>query len=245
MHKAKKALLKAESVFAQEADSSRTRAYSYVATRKAQWALSQAKQAALETRAKILADKETELARSGLNSAKQALSEREDRLEDVKRELGKAEREAAAAEQQRASMAAQLSEVRGKLEAFSSILEGERGLVITLSSGILFATGESELLAEGQHKLTRVARYLNQTDAERTILIEGHTDDRGGSGFNLTLSRERAEAVKQHLLLLGVDEQRMRAVGVGESRPVATNDTVEGRANNRRVEIIVETPNPK
>jgi hypothetical protein len=71
-------------------------------------------------------------------------------------------------------------------------------------------------------------------------LVEGHTDDRGSDATNQQLSQKRADAVREYLESRGVPAERMRSVGRGESNPVASNDNPEGRANNRRVEIIVE-----
>jgi OOP family OmpA-OmpF porin len=71
-------------------------------------------------------------------------------------------------------------------------------------------------------------------------LIEGHTDSQGNDQANLALSQARAEAVRQYLVGRGVAQDKVRAVGRGEQQPVATNDSPEGRANNRRVEIVVQ-----
>ena len=82
-----------------------------------------------------------------------------------------------------------------------------------------------------------LAAYLQDGDAR--ILFEGHTDDEGQAEANLALSRRRAEAVRAALVDGGVAGTRMQAAGRGESDPVADNDSAEGRARNRRVEIIV------
>ena len=105
-------------------------------------------------------------------------------------------------------------------------------------SGILFDVGKTTLKAGSQASLERIAAVLTQYP-QHQILVEGHTDASGGDEFNLQLSRERASSVRTALVAGGVDASKITAEGYGESRPVATNDTREGRQQNRRVEIVI------
>ena len=90
-----------------------------------------------------------------------------------------------------------------------------------------------------QTKLGAVADALkDQTDHK--ITIEGHTDSQGSDASNMELSRGRAQTVKDYLVSRGVPADNIKSEGLGSSRPVADNRSTEGRANNRRVEIIVE-----
>ena len=73
------------------------------------------------------------------------------------------------------------------------------------------------------------------------LTIEGHTDSRGDADMNEALSRARAQAVRDALAQLGIDGERMSAVGYGETQPIADNATSEGRARNRRIAIVVDT----
>ena len=82
---------------------------------------------------------------------------------------------------------------------------------------------------------------LKQTEDEKTIKVEGYTDSRGADDMNLKLSQQRAEAVRNYLVSRGVKGERISAEGKGEQSPIASNDTAEGRANNRRVEIVVQS----
>lgn len=82
-----------------------------------------------------------------------------------------------------------------------------------------------------------VAEALQSGDGP--ILIEGHTDSLGGDAVNLPLSQKRAEAVLEYLVSRNVARERLRAAGLGSSRPIADNSSPEGRANNRRVEIVL------
>jgi outer membrane protein OmpA-like peptidoglycan-associated protein len=114
-----------------------------------------------------------------------------------------------------------------------------RGTVITLSGNVLFASGKSMLLPGAQTSLNQVADALkDQNDAK--ILVEGHTDSKGSEASNMELSRARAEAVASYLASRGVPKEQITSQGYGPSRPVADNNTPEGRANNRRVEIVVQ-----
>ena len=78
--------------------------------------------------------------------------------------------------------------------------------------------------------------------SERTILIEGHSDSKGPASLNQDLSERRATSVRGYLVSRGVPPGRVRSVGLGSSRSVADNASAEGRANNRRVEIVLENP---
>jgi outer membrane protein OmpA-like peptidoglycan-associated protein len=103
---------------------------------------------------------------------------------------------------------------------------------------IRFATNSAEILPESGTVLAEIARLLRE-DPKLELVIEGHTDNVGGGEFNLDLSRRRADAVKRWLADKGgVNEVRLATVGFGLTRPVADNATEEGRAQNRRVELI-------
>jgi outer membrane protein OmpA-like peptidoglycan-associated protein len=113
-------------------------------------------------------------------------------------------------------------------------------MVITLSGSVLFASNESTLLPAAMVKLNEVADALIKGNPDSNITVEGHTDSQGQRQYNMDLGEKRAKAVRDQLVSRGVAADRIKAVGVGPDRPVADNKTAEGRANNRRVEIIVE-----
>ncbi|MGB8953702.1 MAG: OmpA family protein [Candidatus Aminicenantales bacterium] len=112
------------------------------------------------------------------------------------------------------------------------------GIRITFDSGILFDVDKSELRPASQENLTEMARILNKY-ADTNVLIEGHTDSTGSEEHNLALSRMRAQSVGNYLAILEVNASRFSTMGYGESQPVATNDTPDGRQLNRRVDIAV------
>src|SRR5216683_1538138 len=124
------------------------------------------------------------------------------------------------------------------LSRLGNVREDSRGTVITLTGGVLFASGKSTLLPDARGKLDQVAEALKNTD--RQFIVEGHTDSRGSARVNQRLSERRAETVRNYLIERGVPPERIKAEGFGKSRPVASNRTAEGRANNRRVEIVIQ-----
>lgn len=112
-------------------------------------------------------------------------------------------------------------------------------LLITLDSGVLFDVDKYDLRPEAQETLNQLAKLL--TEAGITAFeIDGHTDSNADDAYNQTLSENRANAVKEYLKTQGVTAE-ITTQGYGESRPVATNETAEGRQQNRRVEIIIPT----
>jgi outer membrane protein OmpA-like peptidoglycan-associated protein len=130
------------------------------------------------------------------------------------------------------------------LAAFASVKQEARGMVITLSGSVLFASNRSDLLPSAQAKLTEVATALTKQDAESKITVEGHTDSQGEPSYNLDLSQRRAQSVRDYLVTRGIATDRVVAQGFGLTRPIADNGSAEGRANNRRVEIVVMPGQP-
>ncbi len=114
-------------------------------------------------------------------------------------------------------------------------------LIVTLPQDILFDTDSAALRADLQADIRALGRNLNQYPNTRVQVI-GHTDSQGSAAYNQDLSERRARAVTNILLQQGVAGNRVIPIGRGESQPVASNNTAEGRRQNRRVEIII-TPN--
>jgi outer membrane protein OmpA-like peptidoglycan-associated protein len=131
------------------------------------------------------------------------------------------------------------AEALAALAALAAVKEEERGLVVTLSGGVLFRSAKSTLLSSAQVKLDQVANALLAVRA-RNLIVEGHTDSRGSESYNQGLSQRRADAVRDYLVQRGYPADRIQARGKGEDSPIADNASPEGRANNRRVEIIIE-----
>ncbi len=102
---------------------------------------------------------------------------------------------------------------------------------------ILFDYDKATLKQESNQQLQHIVTLLIQ-NPDLNVEIQGHTDNEGEDEYNLTLSEQRANTVLQYLQLFGIDPDRLLAKGYGESQPVDTNDTEEGRAKNRRVELV-------
>jgi len=103
--------------------------------------------------------------------------------------------------------------------------------------GIHFDTGKSAILPESEDSLKQILALLTQNAALK-IRVEGHTDNQGTPAANQTLSEKRAQAVMGWLIANGVDAVRLTAKGLGQTDPVADNSTDDGRAKNRRVELV-------
>ncbi len=101
-----------------------------------------------------------------------------------------------------------------------------------------FESGKAELRKSSYQRLDELVGYLKDKPSVK-IEIAGHTDNVGSKEDNRQLSQERAKVVKNYLLENGIDEKRLRAKGYGESEPIATNDTPEGRQKNRRTEVRI------
>jgi len=104
--------------------------------------------------------------------------------------------------------------------------------------GIKFGSDTAYIEPASAGVLELVAERLRE-NPELRVRIEGHTDEQASEAHNLELSQERAESVKRILVGFGIAEGRLQAVGLGETNPIASNDTPEGRALNRRVELDV------
>ncbi len=218
LHKAQMALAIAEKSFQDDPKSFHTRDLAYIADRKAKMAEALATTAAGNI-ATAKANKEfTAVQGEVMKNAKDDLAASEKARLD-------AENKATAAQADLAKLAA--------------VKEEARGLVITLSGSVLFASNKSELLPAAQTRLNQVADALLATK-ERKLTVEGHTDSRGSASYNQVLSQQRADAVRSYIVSRGYPGDLIQAQGIGKDRPVADNESAEGRANNRRVEIIVD-----
>lgn len=241
LHEAKVSLDTAEQAFKDEPDEPKTKDLAYVAARKAEWARAQAgiSQAA--------ADKEkatqqlAQLAAQGLAGAQQALQQAQGELSKTKEQLAVTGEQLASEKKAREAAEKRAKDAMDKLAvaAALAVREEPRGTVITLPGSVLFSSNQSALLPAAQEKLNHVASALkNQEDHK--IVVEGHTDSQGTEASNLDLAERRATSVRDYLVSQGVAPDKISAVGIGQRRPVADNKSPDGRAQNRRVEIIVQ-----
>ncbi len=167
---------------------------------------------------------------AGAKSLNAALSEERNRLEKLNREKD-------------SLLTAQKAEAEKRLEALRSqtisVYKDARGTILSMSD-ILFETGKADLKEQLKLNLAEIAGILKSLLNESNIEIEGHTDNVGTAEFNQRLSEQRANAVLQYLVDRGVAAKQLKSIGYGLTRPVADNSTDEGKAKNRRVELVIK-----
>jgi outer membrane protein OmpA-like peptidoglycan-associated protein len=214
---AKVSLDTAEKSFKEEGAEQVTKDLAYMAQRRAEIAAAEGAREKAE-RKRAAADKDFKTAQiEGLQKTKEQLNAEKAARVD-------AEKKAAAA--------------MSSLAEIAKVKEESRGVVITLSGSVLFATNQSSLLAIAKDKLDQVASAL-QGQGFKSIVVQGYTDSRGNASDNERLSLKRAQSVRDHLVSRGLPSEKVTAEGLGASKPVADNGTADGRAENRRVEIVV------
>jgi outer membrane protein OmpA-like peptidoglycan-associated protein len=150
------------------------------------------------------------------------------------------EQQAATVAQQRKlrELEAALKAERDAIAKIATVKEGDRGMVITLQGEVLFPTGKWELKPAAMAKLDVIATALK--DKEQPVVVYGFTDSVGARDNNVELSQRRAHAVRDYLVSRGIPQDLVTAQGKGPDEPVAGNDSLEGRAQNRRVELVVQ-----
>jgi outer membrane protein OmpA-like peptidoglycan-associated protein len=143
-----------------------------------------------------------------------------------------------AAEAANAQLAQAMQQLQSLVSEMTNIKETARGLVLSLSD-ILFDVGQATIKPSAQNNIKQIASVLKQYPSHHTS-VEGYTDATGGDAYNLKLSEARAAAVRGALVGGGIDSTIISSHGFGKDNPVASNSTPDGRAANRRVEVIIE-----
>jgi len=142
-------------------------------------------------------------------------------------------------QQRRMDAEKRAAQAAADLAKIASVKQEARGMVITLSGAVLFETAKWTLIGTAQTKLNDVADALTKQDKDSSMVVEGYTDSQGALAMNNELSQKRADSVRTYLVSRGIASDRITAKGMGPASPIADNASPEGRANNRRVEIIV------
>jgi outer membrane protein OmpA-like peptidoglycan-associated protein len=228
LHTAKVTLNAAEQSYQDDPESAQTYTLAYVALRTAELV-------------KVQAD--TKQHKAELDQAQRDLDRLEsEEINRTRSELVRARHELASERQAREAAEAREHDALQKLAqaAALSVKEEARGTVIVLPGSVLFASGEYVLTGEPQQKLALIADTLAPQAKTHEIVVEGHTDSKGTPTSNQVLSENRARAVMDFLVSRGVSRGSITSVGIGQTRPVTDNASAEGRANNRRVEIIIK-----
>jgi outer membrane protein OmpA-like peptidoglycan-associated protein len=212
------------------------------ASRKAE---QDAQQLSKETSDVILQKRERELraARSAAEAkgreADQARAAAEARLRDAEAKAREAEQARAQVEAEAKARAAEQARSAALTKELSDLKAKQTDLGIVLTVGdVLFATGKAEVAAGGLRSIDKLAEFLKK-NPNRNLLIEGHTDNTGNEDFNLKLSQQRADAVRDQLVSRGIAPERITTRGYGPKYPAVDNDSSAGRQQNRRVEVLV------
>jgi outer membrane protein OmpA-like peptidoglycan-associated protein len=238
VHEADLALQRAEQAWNDEPDDPNTIDLAVIAMRKAQIAEAQA--AALKSSQDAEAAKrelmnvtatQLQAARGQLDQTKQALNKTQEQLQSE-------QQLSAAQKQQLADMEAKLKDARDTIAKIAAVKDDDRGMVITLQGEVLFKTGKWELKAGAMAKLDQIADALR--GKEQPIVVYGFTDNVGAIDMNMDLSQKRAQSVRDYLVTKGIPQDLITAQGKGPSDPISDNGSIEGRAANRRVELVVQ-----
>jgi outer membrane protein OmpA-like peptidoglycan-associated protein len=257
LYDAKNALDRADREFADHGDTYACRDYAYIAERKVELADARARteadRAVIAEAVKagvVVRDAQVKSSQAALAATRAELKdERQDNTTTTNalratnsaqgQELDKTAAQLEAEKQARLKAETSLAGAMKDLAAVAAVKEDARGMIITLSGSVLFASNKYALLNTAMTKLDQVAEALKAQGADKRMVVEGHTDSQGSDKINQPLSLNRATAVRDYLVSRGVPTERISAVGMGSSKPIADNLSPENRANNRRVEIII------
>jgi outer membrane protein OmpA-like peptidoglycan-associated protein len=233
VHEAKVALDKAEQSYMDDPADQKTKDLAYVAHRKAELAEANAANAHAQS-VKGQADTDVK------QTTTVQLANARDQLATAGAQLAGSAQQLEAEKKAHTDADKRAKEAIDRLAAsIGAVKQESRGLVITLSGSVLFASNKDTLLPGAEERLGQVA-YALKTQDDHKIVVEGHTDSQGTAASNQGLSDRRARSVVTYLVSRGIPTDQIRAEGLGSTRPVADNGSPEGRANNRRVEIIVK-----
>ena len=253
LYDAKKALDVANQAYDEDPKGEETKDFAYLALRKVELANAKAS-------SELAMQQKGQITQSRMKATEQSLTQTKEQLaaskaamkdqsnmsaeqirkanEDLARANADLEKEKTAREA--AEKKAQA--VSDELARVSAVKKEVRGIVLTLSGAVMFTSNQATLLPGARTKLDDVAAALQKAESSGFV-VEGHTDSQGSDATNQDLSQRRAQTVRDYLVSKGVPNEDITAVGYGKTRPIADNNSAEGRANNRRVEIVIKPPN--
>jgi outer membrane protein OmpA-like peptidoglycan-associated protein len=243
LYEAKRSLDEAEEAHEEDPNSYRELSLAYVAERKAQLAMARGGLAyAIDVKRnseRALVDRQQallEMTRKDAAAVSNQLNIQAVQLQQTQTAL---EQERAAREVETSAQA-----VWASLGDIARVRSDISSTTITLDGAVMFPAGRATLLPAANDTLNRVARSIADIAPGATLKVVGHTDNQGNAANNQKLSLARAQRVADYLVQQGLDPSRIEALGVGEQFAATTNDTPEGRANNRRVELVVQQAVP-
>jgi len=223
---AKDALRRADNAWNDKSDDAETAHLSELATRRADVALAVA-QARADAEQMKNVQAETDRIR---------LQARGSEADRARMQADQAQAQAAQAQAQASDAQQQADRLKGELSNLQA-QQSDRGMVVTFGD-VLFAFNKAELAPSATPKLDKLAQFMTESP-QRKISVEGYTDSVGSDSYNQQLSLRRADAIKQALVLKGIAPDRVMTQGMGKAFPVADNASPEGRAMNRRVEVVI------
>jgi outer membrane protein OmpA-like peptidoglycan-associated protein len=238
VHEADLALQRAESAWNDSPDEPTTIDLAIMAQRKAQ--IAEAEAAALKGQRDADEAKRqlTDVMTSQLRAARGQLDQTKQALNTTQEQLV-AEQKAAEEQRQKLNdLEAKLKDARDTIAKIAAVKDDDRGMVITLQGEVLFPTGKWDLKAGAMAKLDQIAEALR--GKEQPMVVYGFTDNVGGRDMNMDLSQKRASSVRDYLVGRGIPSDLISAQGKGPDSPISDNGSIEGRATNRRVEIVVQ-----
>jgi outer membrane protein OmpA-like peptidoglycan-associated protein len=238
VHEADVALQNAEQAWHDSPDEPTTVDLALIADRKALIAEAQAG-AMKATQDTQMATQQLQATRAAqLQNAQGQLNQTQQVLGATQMQLQQQQVAAAADAAKLAALEASLKDARNTIAKIASVKDDDRGLVITLQGEVLFKTAKWDLKPGAMAKLDQIAEALKGKEAPMTVY--GYTDNVGTSDNNMELSQRRAESVRTYLVSKGIPQDLISAQGKGQDAPVADNTSIEGRAQNRRVELVVQ-----
>ncbi len=221
---AKKSLSIAEKAWKDGEDTKVVEHYAYITKQRV---------AIAEHRAQTI-DNQKQMENNKVERQRVLLEVRAAEIEKSRQQVESAKMEAEKLARKAAEMQRQMQQLQAK--------QTDRGMVLTLGD-VLFDLNKASLKPGSERKIAKIAKFMTEYP-DKKVAIEGHTDSTGESFYNVQLSSQRAEAVKEALISQGVNYYRIQTEGMGEVAPVASNSTKVGRQQNRRVEIIFENEDP-
>jgi outer membrane protein OmpA-like peptidoglycan-associated protein len=242
---AQSALQTAEHAYAENGDEQRTRDLAYIAERKCDIANVDSTTSKEARREQIALDQVLAWQQNSARSRDTQLNQTKAQLATTGKQLQVSQDQLEAERQAREDSENRMRDALKRLVVAygGSVTEQPRGTVVTLPGAILFATGQSALAPGARNRLDGLGQALSalKDQHQRRIVVEGHTDATGSDANNMILSQKRAESVRQYLVSKGgLPDDQVQATGVGSTQPLQSDATPQGRAANRRVEIIIE-----
>jgi outer membrane protein OmpA-like peptidoglycan-associated protein len=238
VHEADVALQRAESAFRDEPDEPTTTDLALIADRRSLIAETQAATIHSQQEAQTAKQQGNALTDAQLQNARGQLGQTQQVLGLTQMQLQQQQVASAAQAQQMVDLQAKLKDARDTIAKIASVKDDDRGMVITLQGEVLFKTAKWDLKAGAMAKLDQIANALK--GKEQPIVVYGYTDNVGAIDMNMDLSQRRATAVRDYLVSKGIPQDLITGEGKGPADPVSDNTSVEGRASNRRVELVVK-----